>query len=98
MGDSLAAPHGVLGFRPGLGVSAAPNFVPSAKETEGRLALAMLEVRGMAKGCETSSELKAAGSGSASPGGEAPSCSSAPPSSGTPEGKGGERQGSGVRL
>lgn len=60
------------------------NFVPSAKETEGRLALAMLEVRGMEKGCETSSELKAVGSESASLWGDVPACSSAPVSSGTP--------------
>lgn len=63
------------------------NFVPSAKETEGRLALAMLEVRGMEKGCETSSELKAVGSESASLWGDVPACSSAPVSSGTPVGK-----------
>lgn len=84
----MDGPHGILGFRPGLGVSTAPNFVPSAKDTEGRLALAMLEVRGMAKGCETSSESKAEGSGSPSPGVDTPSCSSAPPSSGMPTGEG----------
>ena len=50
-----------MGFRSGLESSPEPrrlcgaNLVPSAKETDGRLALARLEVRGMANGVEASS-------------------------------------------
>lgn len=38
------------------------NFVPSAKETDGRLDFAMLEVRGIPKACDMSSVLKLDGS------------------------------------